>query len=51
MPRRILPVEDEFGTREAVAETLAEAGYDATAACTGDEAAILFGPPKTSTCC
>lgn len=46
MPRRILLVEDERETREAVAETLAEAGYHVTAACTGEEAAILFGPPE-----
>ena len=46
MPRRVLLVEDESGTREAVADVLAEAGYDVTAACTGEEAAILFGPPE-----
>lgn len=46
MPHRVLLVEDESGTRETVADVLAEAGYDVTAACTGDEAAILFGPPE-----
>lgn len=46
MPHRVLLVEDEGGTREALAEVLAEAGYDVTAARTGDEAAILFGPPE-----
>lgn len=46
MPRRILVVEDEYETREAVAEVLAEAGYDVTATRTGDDAVILFGPPE-----
>lgn len=46
MACRVLLVEDEGGTREAVAQALVEAGYDVTAACTGDEAVILFGPPE-----
>lgn len=39
---RILLVEDEPLARETLAETLSNAGYDVTATCTGDEAAILM---------
>ena len=39
---RILLVEDEPLVREIMAETLAVAGFDVTATCTGDEAAILL---------
>ena len=38
---RILLVEDEPLTREGLAEMLGDAGYEVTATCTGDEAAIL----------
>jgi len=38
----ILLVEDESLTRELMAESLNDAGYDVTATCTGDEAAILL---------
>jgi len=40
--RRILLVEDEPLIREIIAETLGHAGFDVTATCTGDEAAILI---------
>ena len=39
---RILLVEDEPMAREGLAETLFNAGFDVTATCTGDEAAILM---------
>lgn len=39
---RILLVEDEPLAREGLAETLSNAGYEVTATCTGDEAAILM---------
>ncbi len=39
---RILLVEDEALIRELMAETLSAAGFDVTATCTGDEAAILL---------
>ena len=39
---RILLVEDEPLQRELMAESLSAAGYDVTATCTGDEAAILL---------
>lgn len=39
---RILLVEDEPLAREGLAEALSNAGYDVTATCTGDEAAILM---------
>ena len=39
---RILLVEDEPLAREGMAETLFNAGFDVTATCTGDEAAILM---------
>ncbi len=39
---KILLVEDEPLTRQVVAAFLEEAGYDVTATCTGDEAAILL---------
>ena len=39
---RILLVEDEALTREVLAETLSAAGFEVTATCTGDEAAILL---------
>ena len=39
---RVLLVEDEPLIREVMAEMLASAGYDVTATCTGDEAAILL---------
>ena len=38
----ILLVEDEPLQRELMAESLSAAGYDVTATCTGDEAAILL---------
>jgi len=40
--RRILLVEDEPLIREVMADTLGEAGFDVTATCTADEAAILL---------
>jgi len=39
---RVLFVEDEAFIREITAEMLSVAGYDVTATCTGDEAAILL---------
>ncbi len=39
---RVLLVEDEALIREVVAELLDQAGFDVTATCTGDEAAILL---------
>ena len=39
---RVLLVEDEALIREVTAELLSSAGYDVTATCTGDEAAILL---------
>ena len=41
-PSHILLVEDEPLQRELMAESLSAAGYDVTATCTGDEAAILL---------
>ncbi len=38
----ILLVEDEPDTREVIVEALCNAGFDVTATCTGDEAAILM---------
>lgn len=40
--RRILLVEDEPAIREIMADTLGDAGFEVTATCTGDEAAILI---------
>lgn len=40
--RRVLLVEDEPLLREMMAEVLSEAGFEVTATCTGDEAAILI---------
>ena len=40
--RRILFVEDEAVIRGIMADTLGDAGYEVTATCTGDEAAILL---------
>lgn len=42
MPCRILLVEDEPDIRSIMADTLGDAGFDVTATCTGDEAAILM---------
>lgn len=42
MPSHILLVEDEPLQRELMAESLSLAGYEVTATCTGDEAAILL---------
>lgn len=39
---RVLLVEDEPIIRELMAELLEDAGFDVTATCTGDEAAILL---------
>ena len=39
---RILLVEDEPLARETMADTLGDAGFEVTATCTGDEAAILL---------
>lgn len=39
---RVLLVEDEPDIREVMAELLEDAGFDVTATCTGDEAAILL---------
>ena len=39
---RVLLVEDEPLIRETTAELLEDAGFDVTATCTGDEAAILL---------
>ena len=39
---KILLVEDETLIREVMAELLEDAGFDVTATCTGDEAAILL---------
>lgn len=39
---RVLLVEDEAVIREVMAELLEGAGFDVTATCTGDEAAILL---------
>ena len=39
---RVLLVEDEPIIREVMAELLEDAGFDVTATCTGDEAAILL---------
>lgn len=39
---RVLFVEDEPVTREIMADTLDDAGFDVTATCTADEAAILI---------
>ena len=39
---RVLLVEDEPMIREVMAELLEDAGFDVTATCTGDEAAILL---------
>ena len=39
---RILLVEDEPVIREVVADMLSDAGFEVTATCTGDEAAILI---------
>ena len=39
---KVLLVEDEPVTREAVATFLEDAGFDVTTTCTGDEAAILL---------
>jgi CheY-like chemotaxis protein len=39
---RVLLVEDEPLLREMMAEVLTDAGYEVTATCTGDEAAILI---------
>lgn len=39
---RVLLVEDEPVIREVMAEMLEDAGFDVTATCTGDEAAILL---------
>ena len=39
---KVLLVEDEALIREVMAEMLCLAGYDVTATCTGDEAAILL---------
>lgn len=39
---RILLVEDEPSIREIIADTLGDAGFEVTATCTGDEAAILI---------
>ena len=41
-PTRILLVEDEDATRAVMADLLGDAGFDVTATCTGDEAAILI---------
>jgi len=41
-PSHILLVEDEPLQRELMAESLSRAGYEVTATCTGDEAAILL---------
>jgi CheY-like chemotaxis protein len=40
--RRILLVEDEPAIRAIMADTLGDAGFEVTAICTGDEAAILI---------
>lgn len=40
--RRILLVEDEPAIRGIMADTLGDAGFEVTATCTGDEAAILI---------
>lgn len=40
--RRILLVEDEAIIRSIMADTLVDAGFEVTATCTGDEAAILL---------
>ncbi len=40
--RHILLVEDEPVIREIMANTLGDAGFEVTATCTGDEAAILI---------
>ena len=42
LPPHILLVEDEPLQRELMAESLSLAGYEVTATCTGDEAAILL---------
>lgn len=39
---KVLLVEDEALIREVMAEVLEEEGFDVTATCTGDEAAILL---------
>ena len=39
---KVLLVEDEALIREVMAEVLSSAGYEVTATCTGDEAAILL---------
>ena len=41
-PSHILLVEDEPVQRAMMAESLGDAGYEVTATCTGDEAAILL---------
>ena len=41
-PSRVLLVEDEPIIREAIAAFLEDAGFDVTATCTADEAAILL---------
>ena len=41
-PARVLLVEDEPVAREAIATFLEDAGFDVTATCTADEAAILL---------
>ena len=42
LPTRILLVEDEPVSREAIAGFLEDAGFDVTATCTADEAVILL---------
>ncbi len=42
MATRILVVEDQPDLRLAMGEALSDAGFEVTATCTGDEAAILF---------
>lgn len=42
MPRKILIVEDELSIQSVLKELLTDAGYDATAACDGEEGVRLF---------
>lgn len=42
VPAHILLVEDEPLQRQIMAESLSDAGFEVTATCTGDEAAILL---------
>lgn len=42
--RRVLVVDDDARSRQAVARLLAEEGYDTAAAADGEEAATLLGP-------